>query len=203
MQSRRSFLSVCSAISAAALVFPKGLLARAALPSWRQASLEDLSCETFAGQLNTTFWIQAAPARSIAVKLDEVRLRRDKPLQPGQRPAGDAGNEKFSLFFTGRRSEMLPQETYTFEHGALGRFDLFIVPVGTRNPHKIYYEMVFNRPRKSGTPRNNGRPPVVARWAPDNKNQTMPIRLNDKPLSPALSPLRGARERTPNCHAIG
>jgi hypothetical protein len=153
MQSRRRFLSVSSAISMAALVFPKGLLARAALPSWRQASLEDLSCETFAGQLNTTFWIHAAPARSIPVKLDEVRRRPDKPLQPGQRPPGDAGNEKFSLFFSGLRRELLPQDTYTFEHETLGRFDLFIVPVGTRNPHKINYEMVFNRPRQSGTPR--------------------------------------------------
>jgi len=155
MQSRRSFLSVCSAISMAAVVFPRGLLARAALPTWRQTSLEDLSCERFAGQLNTPFWIHAAPARSVRVKLDEVRRRPDKPLQPGRRPPGDSGNEKFSLFFSGLRSELVPQDTYTFEHEALGQFDLFIVPVFTRNPHKISYEMVFNRPRRSGTARKS------------------------------------------------
>jgi hypothetical protein len=153
MQSRRKFLSVCSALSAAALVFPKTILAGAVLPLWRQRSLEDMSCETFAGQLNTTFWIHAAPARSIQVKLVEARPRQDRPLKPGQRPPGDAGNEKFSLFFSGHRSELLPQNTYTFEHEALGRFDLFIVPVGTRNPLKITYQMVFNRPRRRGTPR--------------------------------------------------
>jgi hypothetical protein len=31
----------------------------------------------------------------------------------------------------------------------------------------------------------------------------MPIRFVDKPLSPALSPLCGAREKTLNCHATG
>ena len=151
MQSRRKFLSVCSAVSTAALVFPKAILARAALPSWRQTSLEDLSCEMFAGQLNTTFWIHAPPGRFMPVNLVEVRRRPDKPLQPGQRPPGDAGNEKFSLFFSGLRSELLPQETYAFQHEVLGRFDLFIVPIVTRNPHKIDYETVFNRPRQRGT----------------------------------------------------
>ncbi len=154
MQSRRKFLSVCSAVSTAALVFPKAILAKAALPSWRQTSLEDLSCEMFAGHLNTTFWIHAPPGRSIPVNLVEVRRRPDKPLKPGQRPPGDAGNEKFSLFFSGLRRELLPQETYAFQHEALGRFDLFIVPIVTRNPLKIDYETVFNRPRKSGTQRN-------------------------------------------------
>ena len=153
MQSRRKFLSVCSAVTAAALVFPKTILGKIVPASWRQLSLEDMSCETFAGQLDTTFWIHAAPGRSIQVKLVEVKRRQDRPLKPGQRPPGDAGNEKFSLFFSGFRSELLPQDTYAFEHEALGRFDLFIVPVGTRSPCKITYEMVFNRPRRRGTPR--------------------------------------------------
>jgi hypothetical protein len=163
MQSRRKFLSACTAVSAAALVFPKTILARAVLPLWRQRSLEDMSCETFAGQLNTTFWIRAAPARSIQVKLVEVERRQDRPLKPGQRPPGDAGNEKFSLFFSGHRSELLPQDNYTFEHESLGRFDLFIVPIGTRNPRKITYEMVFNRPRRGELPGNHGMPAAVSK----------------------------------------
>ena len=152
MKSRRRFLFVCSAIWMAALVVPKSILARAALPLRRKKSLEDLSCETFAGHLNTPFRIHADAGRSIQVKLDEVKLRQDTPLQPGQRPRGDAGNEKFSLFFSGRRGELLGQDTYTFEHEALGQFDLFIVPIFTRNPRKIDYEAVFNRPYKRGTP---------------------------------------------------
>lgn len=150
MQSRRKFLFAGSAVSLAALVFPEGLLAGSARPSRRQYSPEDLSCEAFARQLNTTFWIHATPARSIPVELEEVRLRPDKPLKPGQRPAGDAGNERFSLFFSGHRSQRLPQDTYTFEHEALGRFDSFIVPLLTRKAHRISYEMVFNRPRQGG-----------------------------------------------------
>ena len=176
MQSRRKFLSACSAISLAALVLPKTILARTSLPSWRPASLEDLSCETFAGQLNTPFWIQAPPARAIQVTLVEVRRRPAKPLPPGRRPPADAGNEKFSLFFSGLRSELLPQDTYTFEHETLGRFNLFIVPIVTRDPRKIDYEMVFNRPRKSGTPRQQWDAPdgdgVGARQQDSNSKTT-------------------------------
>jgi hypothetical protein len=150
MQSRRKFVFAGSAVSLAALVFPEGLFAGSAQPSRGQFSLEDLSWEAFARQLNSTFWIHATRARSIPVELEEVRVRPDKPLKPGQRPAGDAGNERFSLFFSGNRSQRLPQDTYTFEHEALGRFDFFIVPLLTRKPHKISYEIVFNRPRQGG-----------------------------------------------------
>jgi hypothetical protein len=157
MSTRRKFLLGCSAISAAALAVPSRVLAEAALPWWRQKSLDDLCCEDFAGQLNTTFLIHAAPDKSIRVKLDKVSVRPDKPMQTGQRPPPEAGNETFSLFFVGCRSELLGQNTYTFEHEDLGRFDLFIVPIFTRSPHEIDYQIVFNRPRYSGTPQERSK----------------------------------------------
>ena len=75
----------------------------------------------------------------------QVLLRADRPVKPGKRPPPDAGNEKFSLVFSGSRAELLPQDTYAFDHQTLGRFDVFIVPVNTRNPAKIDYQAVVNR----------------------------------------------------------
>jgi hypothetical protein len=123
------------------------ILAESTLPARPQSTAEALNFENFAAQLNTTFQIHAEEGHSILVKLGQANLRPDPPLKPGQCPPGDAGNEKFSLFFRGRRSELLEQNTYRFQHEALGRFELFIVPVFTRNAAKIDYEAVINRPR--------------------------------------------------------
>lgn len=62
-------------------------------------------------------------------------------------PAGSAGSsacpQPFSLVFRGPGDSPLPQGTYRFEHGGLGAFDLFIVPIG---PDRVglRYEAIFN-----------------------------------------------------------
>jgi len=145
MNTRRKFLLGCSAISTATLLVPARILAEAVLPARKRASSEDLSLENFTRQLNTTFRIHADSTRSILVKLDEVRVLPDTPQRPGKPTPGDAGYEKFTLIFSGRRSELISQETYRFEHEALGRFELFTVPVFTRNPAKMDYAVVVNR----------------------------------------------------------
>jgi len=109
--------------------------------------LIDISLSALAGQLNTPFRIQAAPGRTIHVTLAEVKTRPERPLKPGRRPPPDAGYEKFSLFFSGARADLVRQNVYSVEHETLGRFDLFLVPVCTRNPAKIDYEVVVSRPR--------------------------------------------------------
>ena len=45
-----------------------------------------------------------------------------------------------------QRADRLPQENYLFEHPQIGRFELFIVPVISRDPTRHKYEVVFNRP---------------------------------------------------------
>src|ERR1700733_10220155 len=132
---------------AAALASPGVVVAESTAPFWKKRSLREIPCSAFASQLNTPFRIQAASGGTIKVTLAEVKVRPEKPLKPGRRPPPDAGNEKFSLVFSGSRGELLAQDTYPFEHPTLGRFDLFIVPVFTRNLAKINYEGVVNRPR--------------------------------------------------------
>jgi hypothetical protein len=133
---------------AAALTAPTAVLAETAAPLWKKRSLHEISCSALAGQLNTPFRIEAESGRAIQVTLAEVRMRQEKPLKPGRRPPPDAGNEKFSLFFSGSRGDLLPQNTYSVAHGTLGRFDVFLVPICTRNPAKIDYQAVVSRPRK-------------------------------------------------------
>jgi hypothetical protein len=150
LSTRRQFLFAGCAVPLVALTAPARVLAETILlPARRPAAAADLGFESFARQLNTTFRIRADSGRSILVRLDEARLQPEQPVPPGRRPPGDAGSEKFSLIFTGRRGELLEQNTYRFEHEALGQFEFFIVPVFTRNPAKIDYEAVVNRPRSN------------------------------------------------------
>jgi len=50
----------------------------------------------------------------------------------------------FTLLFRGPARPVLAQQIYSFEHDRLGRFDLFIVPVG-QDAQGLAYEAVFNR----------------------------------------------------------
>lgn len=144
--TRRKFLFDCCALMAATLASPAVIVAESTAPFWKRRSMHEIPCSAFASQLNTPFRIQAAPGRTLNVTLADVRMRLEKPLKPGRPPPPDAGNEKFSLIFSGSRSDLLEQNTYPFEHQTLGRFDLFIVPVFTSNLDRIDYQAVINRP---------------------------------------------------------
>ncbi|HUD47750.1 MAG TPA: hypothetical protein VMR33_13030 [Candidatus Baltobacteraceae bacterium] len=147
MPTRRKFLIDCSALIAAALTVPTAGVADSAAPLWRKRSLSEISGSALASQVNTPFRIEAGAGRTIEVTLAEVKIRQDRPLKRGQRPPHDARNEKFSLIFSGSRADLVQQNTYPVAHEKLGRFDLFLVPINTRNPAKIDYQALVNRPR--------------------------------------------------------
>jgi hypothetical protein len=145
--TRRKFLYDCSALMAAALTSPAVVLAGSTASIRKQRSLHEIPFSALAGQLNTPFCVRAASGKTIQVTLAEAKMRPENPLQPGRRPPWDAGNEKFSLIFSGCRRDLLEQNTYAFEHRKLGGFELFIVPVFTRNRDRIDYQAVVNRPQ--------------------------------------------------------
>lgn len=60
----------------------------------------------------------------------------------GERIGG--GLRQFSLMFHGPAAHLLPQNTYSFHHDALGEFLLFIVPVVGSNLERIVYEACFS-----------------------------------------------------------
>jgi hypothetical protein len=107
--------------------------------------LEQLNFESFAGLAKTRFrvWIDAQD--SIDLELCEVTPRRVSSTG-GVR---SLTYEHFALEFLGPADRLLPQRMYWFESAAIGRFELFIVPVG-RDQTGTRYQATFNRLVKPG-----------------------------------------------------
>jgi len=85
---------------------------------------------TFSSHVNTKFRLAEAPSTELEL------------IEVSDQSAPHHVN--FSLVFRGPHQPLLPQRIYALEHDALGRLDLFIVPV-RRAPEGLEYEAVFNR----------------------------------------------------------
>jgi hypothetical protein len=92
--------------------------------------IQNAVAATFAGHLNSTFRLLDEPTTELELVEVFDGSTRD--------------HINFSLLFRGPLQPVLPQQIYPVEHAALGRFDLFVVPV-KRDTHGLYYEAVFNR----------------------------------------------------------
>jgi hypothetical protein len=103
-------------------------------------SLESLTQSKFAQALNTRFRVCADPSTEIELLL--VAVTPD--LTTASSGPGGSLYESFSLTFHGPESSFLPQKTYPFDHPQLGKFELFIVPVG-KEGSVFKYQAVFNR----------------------------------------------------------
>ena len=139
MRTRRKFLLNCSALAVTASVIPTGVFgaSRRSL----EVSLEQIDFAAFAGHLNTTFEVQGKTGPAVGLQLVDV-----SPTPAESPSALDAANEKFSLLFSGPLAQPLEQDTYWFECPGIGRFAMFIVPIGSTETAQLYYEAVFNRP---------------------------------------------------------
>ena len=138
MPTRRKFLRDCS-IAAAVSFGPAAVLAEPRLG--RGTSANRISCELFAGELNTVF---RALIGSSSVRLALVEAARLPAAAPD---AEDARNERFSLLFRGSVEEGLPQDTHLLDHPRIGRLAMFLVPIGSLDASHRYYEAIFNFPR--------------------------------------------------------
>lgn len=101
----------------------------------KDLTLEQLTFAHFSGLLNSRFRVRAGDG--IGVELELIEAVRDAAAAGGHA-------DTFSLLFNGPVHPMLSQRIHRFEHDAVGRFDLFIVPVGC-NPGGIQYQAIFNR----------------------------------------------------------
>jgi hypothetical protein len=52
--------------------------------------------------------------------------------------------EQFSLMFSGSKSDLFPQATYTLSSTQLGTFDMFLVPVGQATSEQHYQAIIIN-----------------------------------------------------------
>jgi hypothetical protein len=138
MTSRRQFLTGCSALTLTAGIAPAACLS--ALLPVRKVTLDQIRFADFSVQVGTIFSVGQKP---VELKLVEAKLM--PTLHPPNRIAVDAGNEKFSLLFSGARVPALTQDTHVFEHDGIGRFEMFIVPAVSRDASRSYYQAIFNR----------------------------------------------------------
>lgn len=93
---------------------------------------------TFQQYLNSIFRLSGGIYKPVDVTLLSVSdmLPANAPVEPGR--------ECFTLLFRGE-SIALPQGTYTVDHAALGRFALFLVPVGADDNGVQGYLATINR----------------------------------------------------------
>jgi len=140
MTSRRRFLRD-SSLLAVALLPASALAGRIGA---RTSSLDQIRFGAFAANAGSTFWV--LQDRGPAIGLELARAEQQPPVNPSQAAAPDAWNEKFSLVFRGLPNQALDADTYLFEHNRLGRFEMYITPIGLPNDAYQRYEAIFNRP---------------------------------------------------------
>jgi hypothetical protein len=95
---------------------------------------------TFAPYVNSEFRVRLNSSKAVAITLVGI-----EDFANSQETLRAVGDECFTLEFNGPASKTFTQQTYEVEHAALGRFSLFIVPVGMRTGKgAIAYEAAFN-----------------------------------------------------------
>jgi len=145
MRTRRDFLLAGSTVAAALALLPAGAAGWSCMAR-RDPGIGEISRAEFAAQVNTDFRVRLASGQAVRLKLLRAPLARSIPAAPGRRTRGDAGNEKFSLIFSGPAAAVLGSAIHRFEHDALGRFELHLGEVGVRLAGAVRYEAVINRP---------------------------------------------------------
>jgi hypothetical protein len=140
MSTRRRFLLECSTAVAGLALMPA--CAMAGTGAWAPGPM---SYAGLARQINTVFRVRQAGGE-VRLTLLRAALAPPTPVRPGRRPPGDAGNEKFSLIFSGPKETRLESAIHRFEHDELGRFEMHLGPVGAPKADGVRYEAVFNQP---------------------------------------------------------
>ena len=92
--------------------------------------LEDLTPDAFAPHVGEGFRLAGA--------VDVVLRAVDHGA-----PAPEGLRAPFSLRFTGPAEPVVPQGLHPLEHPALGRLELFVVPIVGTGPDGAVYEVVF------------------------------------------------------------
>lgn len=103
--------------------------------------MADVAFGTLAALVHSTFVVGDGTGGAQALKLVEAELTLG-----GDGFAGAGRGESFSLCFRGDATRRLGQNTYSFDHSRIGRFEMFIVPIGREDQSGCFYEAVFNRP---------------------------------------------------------
>lgn len=99
-------------------------------------TLDNFNAKIFSEQLHTKFHAHVGNPEPLEMELVEVNERTTSPQV-----------ELFSLTFRGPVTPVLVQHIHHLEHDKLGKFDLFLTPVG-RDENGTVYEAIFHRLKK-------------------------------------------------------
>lgn len=156
--SRRIFIKTASVAAIAAATVGKSTLAVLA-QSGATDPLSYYTQATFTQYVNSIFRLHGS-------KTVEVMLEKVQDTLPATVTRG-GGRESFVLHFRGG-DVLLPQDTYTLEHPALGNFQLFLVPGGADTNGAQSYVATINRLAYTSKP--SAAPKAMPRKsAPDSK----------------------------------
>ena len=101
--------------------------------------LESFTRATFSEHLDDFFHVCLEDSETIQLELIETTELSAEPRGKSQQ---SSKRIPFSILFRGAAENPLPQKIHTFEHPKMGRFELFIVPVGLDETGMLY-EAVF------------------------------------------------------------
>ncbi len=143
--SRRRFLQalgLATGGAAALLLRPGAPLYESLVGLFRRRRLAaaELNRELLAPLEGDTLAVTTSDGASVSLRVEQVT-----PLEAYQSPG--AHGEVFSVVMSGDEAVTLGQDTYDFEHGGIGSFPMFMVPVGLPGRGRQLYEAVFNRIR--------------------------------------------------------
>jgi len=99
--------------------------------------LDKVTVSRFRECLGTTFRIRSASGRV------DLELIEASPIGVQASAPGASNRQAFSIVFRGPAEPVLMQQIHALEHAALGRLDLFLVPIGP-DAKGMRYEAVFN-----------------------------------------------------------
>ena len=97
--------------------------------------LEELKIGDFLERVGESFRVTSDEAAIVLILVEATDLSRPDAPRPHRSP--------FSLIFRGPSTPSLRQRIWPLEHAALGRLDIFLVPIGS-DASGMRYEAVFN-----------------------------------------------------------
>ena len=100
--------------------------------------LDKLTHDVFSEHVGSTFRISLEDGGSVDMDLTEA-TRLGSQSDSG----ATAERDPFSLVFRAPKDAVLPQKIYDVDHGSIGAFALFLVPIG-KDESGTFYEAVFN-----------------------------------------------------------
>lgn len=101
-----------------------------------QVVADELTPDLFEPLVGTLFHADLGDGQTLELRLDELTR-----FGAG---AGQARSEPFSIGFGAAADRPVGQGVYSLDHAQLGRYDVFIVPIGPGPDGRRRYEAVFN-----------------------------------------------------------